>query len=388
MLSVGKSQERVTGRMSIYLKGTPTSMREGYVEAVGANVAFMGVSQEMLGQKSGSKHPLGVLAFALQSGKVQRLKYDSKSGHIAGELRMYMDASWLSAFATPVSDGRNDFFATPTVPVSASLNIDLGKPLPDRGEELSTVPGTLNIHLRSEKATYEKIDIPEIAVRFIKPTIFDWQLAPIYIFEVAQRLCVQPVQLLRFRWFGWPFIQLSGAGLAFGEPGARTEWGKDDVTLEMREWKTISAGNFWELSESEASDLRAEVDDDDCVEVFFVNSLDPDDQWGGGATWGSGTASSKVISSDDNARGGIDLTHLGHELGHVLGLGHPGGGSSSSTVPASTGTLMCPSGFHNDNPRVNSQDNEDAVSNPLLYFSLKIWSPGPDCTDSADCGAC
>ncbi len=32
--------------------------------------------------------------------------------------------------------------------------------------------------------------------------------------------------------------------------------------------------------------------------------------WGGGATWGCGTASAQIISSDANARYGIDLTHL------------------------------------------------------------------------------
>ncbi len=109
---------------------------------------------------------------------------------------------------------------------------------------------------------------------------------------------------------------------------------------------------------------------------------------GGGATFGSGTASSKIISSDGNARGGIDLTHLAHELGHVLGLRHPGAAATASAVPASSGTLMCPSGYLNDNPKVNSQENKNLISNPLLTFAIKFISPGPDCINSADCGAC
>ncbi len=122
--------------------------------------------------------------------------------------------------------------------------------------------------------------------------------------------------------------------------------------------------------------------------MFFVHDFDPQDRWGGGATWGSGTASAKIISSDGNARGGVDVTHLAHELGHVLGLRHPGDAATANAQPASTGTLMCPSGYLNDNPQINSQENEDLVSNPLLVFTLKLRSPGPDCVDSADCGAC
>ena len=63
-----------------------------------------------------------------------------------------------------------------------------------------------------------------------------------------------------------------------------------------------------------------------------------------------------MISSDANARNGVDFTHLAHELGHVLGLRHPDAPATASAVPANTGTLMCPSGFNNDNPKVNSKE--------------------------------
>jgi hypothetical protein len=203
MLTSGGAEERITGRISVVLKATPAAMREGYVEALGFNVVFTGVSQTALGEKSPSKHELGVLGFALQAGKSQRLRYDPESGRIDGQLRMYMDASWLSKFAQPAADGRNDLFLTPTVPVSASVEVLLDKPLQDRADELARVPGSLNLSLKSEKATFEKVEIPPLAVSFIKPAVFEWELAPIYIFELAQRLCVQPVQLLRFSWFSW-----------------------------------------------------------------------------------------------------------------------------------------------------------------------------------------
>lgn len=389
VLSVGGRKERVTGRISIHIAAAPDVLREGQVEVVGANIVFTGVSQKLLGTQATTKQPLGVLGFALQSGEKRRLRYDPKTGRIAGELKMFLDASFLSAYAEPVADSRGDLFLTPTAPVIAALEIELGKPLPERSVESRILPGSLNLKLTSAQFTYGKLAIPAIDLRLLEAARIDWELASVYLFEVAQNLCVQPVRLLRFNWGGWfPIFQISGIGLAFGEPGARAEWRKDDVTFSIREWKTIDASNYWELNPTEAASLRAEVEDDDCIEVFFVNSLDPDDKWGGGATWGSGTASSQVISSDDNARGGIDLTHLGHELGHVLGLLHPGDPSTTSAVAGSSGTLMCPSGYLRDNPRVNSQENEDRVSNPLLVFSLKFIGPGPDCLDSADCGQC
>ena len=305
---------------------------------------------------------------------------------------MYMDASWLAEFAEPAKDGRNDLFLTPTVPVTASVEIDLGKGAAERGADVRKSPGTLNVTFSIKETRFEKAVVPGLNVKFLKPIFIDWEIAPIVWFEVARSLCIQPVRLLRLTFGGrglFPInIQLSGAGLAFGEPGLRAEWKKADVVFNIREFMTLFSNAHWEMSESESGSLRSQVDEDDCIEAFFVNSFDPDDLFGGGATFGSGTASSQVISSDDNARNGVDFTHLAHEFGHVLGLRHPDAAATASAVPASTGTLMCPSGFNNDNPRVNSQENEDLLSNPLLRFTLKLRSPGPDCLDSADCGAC
>lgn len=381
-VAIGKTAERVTGRMSVYLRASPATLREGYVEAAGVNVLFTGVPQAPLGLRVSDQNALGMLGFALAPGKKQRLRYDAKTGLISGELRMFMDSSAFNALAPRATDGRDDVVVTPTVPVTAAVEFNLGGPLSDRIDEASKAVGQVNLVIKGERYAQEKIDIPSLKLSLIKPAVFDWKIAPVLRFEIAQRLCIQPVRLerdLRFGWFHLTFY--SGQGLAFGEPQLRHEWRKVDITFDVRDWKSIDSNSYWELSPTNAGNLRAEVDDDDCIEVFFVNSLNPDATWGGGATWGLGVASSKVITSDDNARGGIDFTHLAHEIGHVLGLDHPPGNSS-------TGTLMCPSGYHNDNPHVNSQENGDNASNPLLTFALKVISAGPDCTDSADCGAC
>ncbi len=203
--------------------------------------------------------------------------------------------------------------------------------------------------------------------------------------EVARNLCVQPVRLGRLVWT-WPSlsIQYTGDGLAFGLPGARTQWKKADVTFTVRDWKTVWCSDLYNFSTGEAADLLDEVNDADCVEVYFVkgdNAMHTN--WGGGATFSSGSANTRIISSDGNVPPGIDLTHLAHELGHAVDLPHPTAANASST-----NTLMCPSGFMNDNPKRNSQENKNNLSNPLLTFSIKPVSAGPDCTNSASCGAC
>jgi hypothetical protein len=396
-LSVGDVRERVTGRASLYLVASPKNMERGYVTVRGFNILFTGVNQKLLAPGARIAQPLGLLGFSVASGKPQQLKYDPRTGRVAGELRLYADASFLAAFARREgdgadADGKDDQFLTPTIPVTAAIDLALEKPVSIRGLERQQMPGRLELKLESGEFTYERLKCPPFRLRLLEAVPLKWELYPVIWFEVAQRLCIQPVRLLRITWTGWWFptfqIQLTGAGLPFGEPGLRAQWAKADVVFTIRDWKTIWAGNFWELDSGEADALRATVEDDDCIEVFFPYDFDPDSMWGGGATFGSGTATAQVISSDGNARGGVDFTHLAHEFGHVLGLRHPGAVATASAVPASTGTLMCPSGYLNDNPQINSQENKDLLSNPLLTFAIKPIGPGPDCQNSADCGAC
>jgi hypothetical protein len=379
----GNARERITGRVSFHLA---TSGEEALVQ--GFNVVFFGVDQKLLAGDAKLDDPLGMLGFAVSQEKPQSLRYDPTSGRISGTLRMYGDASFLAQFARPVGDGKNDAFETPTLPVTTSVTIDLGIDPDQARKEPLTVAGNVQIGLKI--GSTPAVRVLPFEVQLIEKQFVKIDIAPLFFIEVARKLCVQPVRLLRFSFgrFGFPFLQLTGEGLAFGQPGANTQWAKADVVFEYRDWKTIGGSSFFTLSESETSALRGKVEDDDCIEVFFVRDFNPADLFGGGATFGSGTASAQIISTDANARGGIDLTHLAHELGHVLGLRHPGAAPTASAVPASTGTLLCPSGFLNDNPRVNSQQNKDLLSNPLLRFALKLRTVGPDCTDSADCGAC
>jgi hypothetical protein len=386
-LAVGDARERVTGRISLYIIASPKGMEQGYVTVRGFNILFTGVSQKLLAPAASAKEPLGMLGFAVTAGKPQQLKYDPRTGRVAGDLRMFADASFLAAYARPAGDGKGDLFLTPKIPITATIDLTLEKPVSLQNIEPQQVPARLDVKLESGEFTYEKLKVPPLRLRLLERIPIRWEIYPIFWFEVAQRLCVQPVRILRFSWSSWPphfTVQISGAGLAFGEPGARTQWAKADVVFNIRDWKTIFSNDYWVVDSGDANGLRAMVEDDDCIEVFFPYDLDPSSMWGGGATWGLGTASAQIISSDGNARGGVDFTHLAHELGHVLGLPHP----IASVVGASTGTLMCPSGYLRDNPQINSQENKDSLSNPLLTFAIKRVGPGPDCLDSADCGSC
>lgn len=87
------------------------------------------------------------------------------------------------------------------------------------------------------------------------------------------------------------------------------------------------------------------------IEIFMVDN-DINHQ-GGAATAGSGSNATAVLSD----RGTSD-TILAHELGHVLGLGHPPSGADSNTI-------MTPTGSHSiANPTRNTMNNYTRITWP------------------------
>ena len=291
--------------------------------------------------------------------------------------------------------GDNEFFETLTQPATLKLEVKVDGEMWAKEGNVNELKASVSGELGVGKLEYGGTFYPAYEVSLAQIDL-DLQIVAHRWWEVAKRICIQPVRIGRFRpvfnGWGWPswIFETTGAGLAFGQPGVATQWSKADVVFNYREWKTVFDASYWVTTDAgtEEENLRAEVDDDDCIETFFVNDFDPVDAHGGGAAWGGGTAGSKVISSDANARNGVDFTHLAHEFGHVIGLHHPWEAGTANLYPASTGTLMCGSGFNNDNPTINSQENEDNVSNPLFQFTFKWRTTGPDCQDDSDCGAC
>lgn len=285
---------------------------------------------------------------------------------------------------------------TPFRIVSCTIDI---QPTP-RQQELGIQPSTRSykdLELPVQAAIAPSLKLRE---RLNEPKFFFWP--PILLKEEHLNLCLQPVRV-RHRecattpwfgficWSGWTYTY-SGDGYAFGKPGVEDQWAKVDITFTWRPWKTIidNAGKYKAVTEAEMGDFKREVsDDDDCVEIFFAPKFSPSSTYGGGACWGSGTAGAQIVTSDEQVACGVDKTHLAHEVGHALGIMHPGTGHATY-ADGSTGTLLCGSGWERDNPRRNSRDNGDNVVNPLLtcYMDTINWFNGPDCTSSADCGSC
>ena len=152
-------------------------------------------------------------------------------------------------------------------------------------------------------------------------------------------------------------------------------------------------------NESEAIAFKGTVNVADAVEVFVAERMSTSlaCSWGGGACFSGGTASSKVVSCDQQMAvpcpcpsactsycpcgsclcGAINPYHLAHELGHAFNLPHPSGSWSTSTVTS----IMEPSGFCCDNPNLQSAKNCRNASNPLMYSSISICSGSPDIND-------
>lgn len=375
----------VSGRMNAYLVLSRQSFEDGaQVEAL--NVALFGVDQQALTGRPVRGKPTGVVGFIAVSeeSKRQRLRYDPQSRALVGTIHGRLDMPQFYEMAELRIDPEDDVVLIPTMAATVEVRIAVGEmgdlasafeePIETRTEMAMTLAarGSNVLGARSFDLTARS--------RHVEAQLVFWPFI-----EIARRLCIQPVRILSFRG-GFPFFffNLSGDGLAFGQPGNNTQWAKADVVFTYRDWITRFASQFSTFTSDEAAALLSTVDVDDCIEVFFVDRFSPQALFGGGATFGGlGQASSKVISSDENADFGVDLTHLAHELGHVLALPHPTAANISST-----NTLMCPSGFNNDNPKRNSQENENNLSNPLLTFAIKLVTPGPDCQASADCGPC
>jgi hypothetical protein len=359
------------------------------------NLVIFDVPQTEITGRRATGRQTGTLGFAV-SGDARKLRYDPVRKIIEGELQGRVNVpGYIDPNPQPIgkpAKGEDAMFS------SISQNARL-KVIIHLTEDLRNLVGMENISQFDAKMQLDlSVDadqgneIPGYEIEF---EIVDSLVAVAWAHEFARRLCVQPVRIVSSELLPWPPYHIipryTGDGLSFGQPGANTQWNKADLTFNWNPWETVIDPSLWAFEEDEAATLLATVDDPDCVEVFFVDSFEPTVFWGGGGSFDSGLSSAKIISTDQNAEGGVDLTHLAHELGHSVSLCHPGDWwceELEGMNPSSTGTLMCPSGFGNDNPTLNSSENESGVSNPLLTMSLKRVTPGPDCINDLDCGPC
>lgn len=395
----------LTGRVSAYLTRQSGKENEPRYAVNAMNIVYFGVPQATVSGREKKGKPTGVLGFSLNMEKEpQVLTFNPKSNEFRGALRGQIDFPQLYDITGVKSDPKSDDIDVPNQPAKVVVHItptkSITKNAATKGKGLVQMEASIDLGINAEPLKQYKVRGYKITT---KEAFAKFEVSFLPWWEIAKRLCLQPVGIAMEKYLTPELppitIAISGAGLDFGIVGANTEWNKADIVFEVRDWALVHDESYATLKEDEESDLMAEVDVDDCIEIFFVSRFDPSDNHGGGVTFSGGRASSKIISSDENSVFGIDLTHLAHELGHVMTLKHPGLGYPTAAQPhrvdASAGTLMCPSGFMNDNPRRNSLWNADKASNPLFTFAFKAISVGPDCSHSEntgsyvdDCGNC
>ncbi|MEA2001271.1 MAG: hypothetical protein U9N84_05215 [Actinomycetota bacterium] len=227
---------------------------------------------------------------------------------------------------------------------------------------------------------YLKLEVPDQYVEELSvvPVLeFEFIVVLAWLFFRPRRqLCLQPV-----------FISPSGTTPSTGSDfypllaTANEIWAKCCVQFVAKCPPIyVDEQNYRIATTAEATAFKNEVDVDDAIEVFVVERLDPEDTWGGGATWGSGTAAAKIVTGDNQLP--LNRNHLAHELGHVLGLGHPGD-AGDGLVDGCDGSVMEPSGFFADNPEFQCHDNCNNAVNPLLctlpwQWCLYLYGPSGD----------
>ena len=383
-LTVGRTTTSVKARVSFALSATPTELQKGTLRVIQFNVLGLAVPQRELTGKEPRGKKTGPLGFSITPGsKPPTLTYDASRPGISGTIEGRVSFPQLEELFPPKPDPETDVFTIPTQKAQLEVDLALERPIDVKAasDAVVTLRGRLDY---SQTAPADK----ELMLPW---HMLNGRTARALVevarrFEATRTRCLQPVAIRDDEDDDDP----SGAGLEFGLPTADAEWRKADIRFSVRPWMFIENAAYRVASEGEMDDIHRSVNEDDCIEIFFADAFQPSDNHGGGATYGSGTESAKIVSSDENIDGGVNLHHLAHELGHVLSLLHPRDPDPGRAwmIEASTGTLMCPSGFELDNPDPNSQENKDAVQNPLLVASLGARGPNVDCADSVDCGAC
>lgn len=379
-LAVGRTQLPLKGQIQLIIRGTKRGLEQGSVEVEEMTFAAFNVNQKLLTNREPRNKANSVVSFRMQ-GRGIKFRYDANARSIGGSVQGLVHYAQLTELFPPRMAQGNDDFDLTSQQATMNLNLKLESPLSgSQSTQVEVVPGSVSMSMRASGMREQNINDFNLATTARLELQKYWIVAN---FEIVRRLCVQPVRIRSSAGEATP----TGAGLEFGLPGANHEWRKGDVIFEVRPFKEVINASLKVLSESEAGALLSTVTDDDCIEIFFVQSLSPESMWGGGATFGTGHATAQIITSDGMVPAGIDLHHLAHELGHVMNLKHPGQGTATSPE-GSTGTIMCPSGWLHDNPDANSTDNRNHVGNPLFQLSITTRGSTTDCQNNADCGPC
>ena len=296
----------------------------------------------------------GTPSACLAPGSRPRLEFNTKSHEFEGDFEIMIDFPALRLEESEKELQRQRKTDTPgplAVPTKAHIRGHFPSALRpvEFGVEMLESELTIAIPPQVEEIIgIDELKLPlDLVLRWIRV-------------EAKRQLTLQPV-----------FLSSAGSTPPTGDdfyPGvsqANVLWGRCCIEFSTRCPIYVDEQDWRVATQTEAISFKNGTSVSDAIEVFIVGELDPVDLWGGGATFGSGTATAKVVSTDNQLP--LNQNHMAHELGHVLGLGHPGD-SGDGLVDGCVGSVMEPSGFFADNPALQCEGNCHNVSNPLLRF--------------------
>ncbi len=335
----------------------------------------------------------GVIGLLL-AGAGFEMEYNPRTGEVAGEFETTLHYELIDrvlGYRKQESRGESDNFESYTETMVGKLSGKFAEPLEPAEKGTSRLEGDITLELSSRVlSVVRRVYIP---IRFI----VQWAL-----FEPADVLRIQPV------FIGSGPSDPSATGTVFSTlmNKAHDMWNRCGsvrcIKFVVNEPIYVNNSAYRVLdNSSEASNLRAEVNVTDAVEVFFVERMSTSlaCSWGGGASFSSGTASAKIVSCDQQMSvpnpcpspcntycpggpclsGPVNPYHLAHELGHTLNLAHPPG--PGSLAASTVNSIMEPSGFCRDNPNAQSAKNCRNAGNPLLFMLFSICTGSPDIND-------
>lgn len=338
----------------------------------------------------------GVIGLSL-AGTGFKLEYNPRTGEIGGEFETILHYELIDRVKgyrqlEREFKGEADLFAPYTETMVGKLSGKFAQPLEPAEKGETRFEGDITLELSST------------VLGVVRRVYFPIRLVLVWVlFQPADVLRIQPV----FIGSGPSDPNVTGTAFNTLMNNSHDMWNRCGsvrcIKFIVNEPIYVNNSAYRVLdNSSEASNLRAEVNVTNAVEVFVVERMSTSlaCSWGGGACFSSGTASAKIVSCDQQMAvpcpcppactgfcpcgaclcGAINPYHLAHELGHALNLAHPPG-PDGSLAASTVNSNMEPSGFCCDNPNAQSAKNCRNASNPLLSVLLSICAGSPDIND-------